>query len=603
MPTPLPCIMQRLRDAKAPANIIQKAGVADSKAQETLKRAIAKNARIAFGSDAAVCPHGSQVNQFAIFVKAGMKPLAAIRTATSVDAALLGVSDRGTLETGKLADLVAVPGDPSGEISVMEKLFFVMKGGSVVRNDRTGAASAGTGASGTGNSARCTRCPAAARRSPLPVERAPPIEVAREVCTDYPRSSRLEWLLTNATGGFAMGTVAGANTRRYHGLLVASLHPPVARVVTLARLEETALTPQGAVALSVNQYPDTLYPDGHTRLVRFSLEEGPVWTWAVSGVEVERRVLLVPGQQTVLVRYASAGPMLLRIEPLLAFRDYHALSHRNPAAWTVFEERASERPGGALPAVSEPPLAPPRSPWRPVRRRADVAREPRVPRGARPRPRLPGGPPPPRQLRARARPRNAAARGRHGRGRSDTLDPRRARLAVFPGLPARPFAGADASGDGIGEPRRGANPAGAGLRCLPRAPGGRLGHGHRRLPVVHRLGPGHDDFPPRAAPRARTPGPRARGAGGLLAHLEDGLVPNRFPDAGGPAEYNTADATLLMFQAVNAWEQAGGSPAFVRDVFYPSACAIVDAHLRGTRNGIHVDPGDRLLVAGGPEAT
>jgi imidazolonepropionase-like amidohydrolase len=151
VPTPLPCIMQRLRDGRAPANIIEKAAVADAKAVETLKRAIAKNARIAFGSDAAVCPHGTQVNQFGIFVKAGMKPLAAIRTATSVDAALLGVSDRGTLEAGKLADLVAVPGDPSRDIAVMEKIFFVMKGGAVVRNDRAGTAASGTGASGTGN--------------------------------------------------------------------------------------------------------------------------------------------------------------------------------------------------------------------------------------------------------------------------------------------------------------------------------------------------------------------------------------------------------------------------------------------------------------------
>jgi imidazolonepropionase-like amidohydrolase len=151
VPTPLPCIMQRLRDARAPANIIEKAAAADAKAGETLKRAIAKNARIAFGSDAAVCPHGTQVNQFGIFVKAGMKPLAAIRTATSVDAALLGVTDRGTLEAGKLADLVAVPGDPSRDIAVMEKVFFVMKGGAVVRNDRAGAATSGTGASGTGN--------------------------------------------------------------------------------------------------------------------------------------------------------------------------------------------------------------------------------------------------------------------------------------------------------------------------------------------------------------------------------------------------------------------------------------------------------------------
>jgi imidazolonepropionase-like amidohydrolase len=148
VPTPLPCIVQRLRDARAPSNIIEKATAADEKARETLKKAIAKNARIAFGSDAAVCPHGTQLNQFAIFVRAGMKPLGAIRTATSVDAALLGVPDRGTIEVGKLADVVAVPGDPSRDIAVMEKLFFVMKGGAVVRNDRAGVASAGTGASG-----------------------------------------------------------------------------------------------------------------------------------------------------------------------------------------------------------------------------------------------------------------------------------------------------------------------------------------------------------------------------------------------------------------------------------------------------------------------
>ena len=91
---------------------------------------------------------GTQLNQFEIFVRSGMKPLAAIRTATSVDAALIGVPDRGTLEAGKLADVVAVPGDPSRDITVMEKLFFVMKGGTVVRNDRTTVASTGTGASG-----------------------------------------------------------------------------------------------------------------------------------------------------------------------------------------------------------------------------------------------------------------------------------------------------------------------------------------------------------------------------------------------------------------------------------------------------------------------
>jgi imidazolonepropionase-like amidohydrolase len=137
-PTPLPCFMARLRKAGAPPAVVEKASAADARALGMIKTAIAKNVRIAFGSDAGVCPHGAQINQFAIFVQQGMKPLAAIRTATSVDAALFGVTDRGMLEPGKLADVVAVPGDPSRDISQMEKLFFVMKGGTVYRNGRAG---------------------------------------------------------------------------------------------------------------------------------------------------------------------------------------------------------------------------------------------------------------------------------------------------------------------------------------------------------------------------------------------------------------------------------------------------------------------------------
>src|SRR6516165_3713809 len=128
-----------------------------------------------------------------------------------------------------------------------------------------------------------------------------------------------------------MGTGAGVNTRRYHGLLVASLHPPVDRVVTLARMEETALLPKGEVPLAVNQYPGTLYPEGHRLLTSFRWEGGPVWTWDVDGATLERRVLLIPGEQTVVLRYACTAPLRLRLQPLLAFRDYHALAHRNTA--------------------------------------------------------------------------------------------------------------------------------------------------------------------------------------------------------------------------------------------------------------------------------
>jgi imidazolonepropionase-like amidohydrolase len=135
--TPVLCMNDRLKKSGAPANIVAKGAAATAAADATFKRALAKGVRIAFGSDAAVCPHGTQVAQFAYMVRLGMKPLAALRAATSADARLLGIEDKvGTLEPGKLADVVAVPGDPSREISVVEKVFFVMKEGTVYRNDK-----------------------------------------------------------------------------------------------------------------------------------------------------------------------------------------------------------------------------------------------------------------------------------------------------------------------------------------------------------------------------------------------------------------------------------------------------------------------------------
>src|SRR5207237_537758 len=84
----------------------------------------------------------------------------------------------------------------------------------------------------------------------------------------------------------------------------------------------------------------------------------------------------------------------------------------------------------------------------------------------------------------------------------------------------------------------------------------------------------------------------------FLPYLNQGIIPNRFPDRGEAPEYNTADATLWMFQAVRAWLAAGGDPSFLRDVFYPAAKDIIAWHLRGTWYDIHVDPSDHLLHAG-----
>ncbi len=130
------CVNDRLKKSGAPANIIAKANAATAAADTTFKRAVAKGVRIAFGSDAAVCPHATQAGQLAAMVRLGMKPLAALRSATSADARLLGIDAQlGTLEPGKLADVIAVPGDPATDIRATEKVFFVMKDGVIYRND------------------------------------------------------------------------------------------------------------------------------------------------------------------------------------------------------------------------------------------------------------------------------------------------------------------------------------------------------------------------------------------------------------------------------------------------------------------------------------
>jgi imidazolonepropionase-like amidohydrolase len=120
-----------------PPEIAAKARTAIASIQATFRKALAKGVKIGFGTDAAVYPHGMNAVEFGLMVKFGMQPIDALKTATSVDADLLGLASRlGTLEAGKIADVVAVPGDPTADIHQTESVFFVMKDGVVYRNDR-----------------------------------------------------------------------------------------------------------------------------------------------------------------------------------------------------------------------------------------------------------------------------------------------------------------------------------------------------------------------------------------------------------------------------------------------------------------------------------
>ncbi len=119
-----------------PPDLIAKGREVMPAARKNVARAFAAGVKVGFGTDAAVYPHGLNAHEFAVMVKLGLTPLQAIQSATINDADLLGWSDKiGTIEPGKWADIIAVDGDPLADVTTLERVKFVMKGGEVVKND------------------------------------------------------------------------------------------------------------------------------------------------------------------------------------------------------------------------------------------------------------------------------------------------------------------------------------------------------------------------------------------------------------------------------------------------------------------------------------
>lgn len=142
------CYVPTLMATRGIREVLEKGGRMDPRTERkarramesvdgTVRKAIAMGVRIAFGTDAGVYPHGRNAEEFALLVERGMRPADALRAATSVDAELFGLADRlGTLEAGKLADIVAVPGNPLSDIRATEQVLFVMKEGRIYKGGK-----------------------------------------------------------------------------------------------------------------------------------------------------------------------------------------------------------------------------------------------------------------------------------------------------------------------------------------------------------------------------------------------------------------------------------------------------------------------------------
>jgi predicted glycogen debranching enzyme len=429
------------------------------------------------------------------------------------------------------------------------------------------------------------------------------VQFGREICGDLAAAESREWLVTNGIGGYASGTIAGSQTRRYHGLLIAALQPPLGRTQVVSAIDETVHYAGADFFLATHRWASGVVdPKGFLSLESFHLEgTKPVWTYALADALLEKRVWMRQGENTTYIQYKLArGSSAIEMEltALVNYRDFHSLTRASD--WRMKIEPV---PGGVKVAAFD---------------------------GATPFYL--------KSIAASCEPRHEWYRGCYyaeetARGLDDREDHLcaaifRAKLEVGSSATFVVTTEAAASLDGetaVGEranyevklfqdwqaKNEGlAEEAPSWLwqlilaadqfvvkRALPEEPDGRS-----VIAGYHWFGDwGRDTMI--ALPGLTLATGRADIARKILLafsrYVEGGMLPNNFPDAGGKPEYNTVDAALWYFEAIRQYFEATQDTATLQRLF-PVLSEIIDAHVKGTHYNIHIDPADGLLYAGGP---
>jgi predicted glycogen debranching enzyme len=152
------------------------------------------------------------------------------------------------------------------------------------------------------------------------------IHFSKDTLQNFEAATSREWLETNGIGGFACSTIVGLNTRRYHALLTAAMHPPTGRIVLLSKIDETVVIDGERFDLSSNQYSGTVYPHGYELQEEFRLEPFPIFTFVVNGLRIEKSLFMVHGKNITVVLYRVLGQETRSIQ-----LERRIGSHRRPA--------------------------------------------------------------------------------------------------------------------------------------------------------------------------------------------------------------------------------------------------------------------------------
>jgi predicted glycogen debranching enzyme len=412
----------------------------------------------------------------------------------------------------------------------------------------------------------------------------------REICGDLQQSLRREWVVTNGIGGFGSGTLAGCQTRRYHGLLIAAEKPPVARTMLLVDLDTVARVDGRLYELACHEYDGgVIHPCGHILLESFELDGTvPTWTYVTGSARLIKRVFMAFGANTAYVSYTlerALEPVTLNVRPLCTGRDYH--SHRRGSGGYQMNAAAAgcsvAIDGIAARLLIEADtgsfIAAPDTHWNLFHRQE-------------------------------------AARGLDSI--EDLYSPGVFELVLSEGHSVNFTATIESL----------AAPAASALAAIRRRDAVLLDGVNENHPGwVRRLALAADQFivvrPGEHSGKTVIAGYPWFGDWGrdtmialpglMLAtgrtddavevlrtfarYVDQGMLPNRFPDSGIAPEYNTVDATLWYFVAIYEYLQATDDIEFAQEIF-PVLRDIVDWHRRGTRHGIVVDASDGLLRAG-----
>ena len=417
------------------------------------------------------------------------------------------------------------------------------------------------------------------------------IQFDRQECGDLETALTREWLETNGIGGFASSTITCLNTRRYHGLLVAATTVPCGRTVLVSKVEEIVLVDGRRYELGANQYPGVIHPTGYQYLKQFRLDPFPVFTYEIEGLEIEKSVFMIQGENTTVLQYRlgraatdANAVVLLEARPLIAFRDHHGTTHENNSLNTevhIVDGSVQVSPYPGLPELNlahDGSEVDPTGHWY----------------------------------------RNFEYRSERERGldfvedlfnpfaiRFDLSDRGDANLIAS----TEPHEAAQASVYRNAEVERRQSFASSApvdhelISTLTAAADQYIvARGHLKTVIAgyHWFGDwGRDTMI--ALPGLTLVTARYETAKSILLefarHVDQGMIPNRFPDEGERAEYNTVDATLWYFEAVRSLAHYTGDPEFIRGNLYAVLADIIDWHERGTRYGIHVEE-DGLLNSG-----